>query len=139
MESLCFDKLSYEKVVLSCPCHLFLVLPFYEALKVEKVFCTLSVPEIALSFFVSLCLLFRSPVKHNVIVYCHQQEVEKELLHTQLCVCPILFIELLVEYALAERLRLTMLIFCSECSQSPIFLLHNVFQTSQKIIAKGLG
>ena len=110
MECLRFDKLPHEQIILARPFHLFIILPLNVALEIKKVLRTLHLPLAFVIFFIPGLLLLVRPIESNIVVDCHEQEVEKELLDAQLCVCPVLLIKLLVELALAETLRLTVLL-----------------------------
>ena len=114
MESLRFDKLPHEQIVLTRPLHLLIILPFDVALEIEEVLRALHFPFIFIVLFVPGFLLLVRPIEPNIVVDCHEQEVEKELLDAQLCVCPVLLIKLLVELALAETFRLAMLVLSTE-------------------------
>ena len=136
MESLRFDEFPHEQIVLSRPLHLLIILPFNVALKIEEVLRALHFPIAFVILLIPGFLLLVRPIEPNIVVDCHEQEVEKELLDAQLCVCPVLLIELLVELALAETFRFAVLVLGPERRQPPIFLVHHVLQTGKKIVTE---
>ena len=79
-------------------------------------------------------MLIISSVELDIIVYGHEQEVEEELLDTQLGIGPVLLIEMLVKLSLTEKSMLTsfalLLDLSSKSFQAPVFLIHDVLEPS---------
>ena len=82
-------------------------------------------------------MLIISSVELDIIVYGHEQEVKEELLDTKLRIGPVLLIEMLVKLTFAECLAL-LLNLCSKSFKAPVFLVHDVFESSEQVVSVGL-
>ena len=114
MEGLRFNKFTHEQIVLARPFHLFIILPFNVTLEIKEIFRALNFPFRFITFLISGSLLFVCSIEANIVVDCHEQEIEEQLLDAQLCVCPVLLVKLLVKLALTETFRLTVLVLGPE-------------------------
>ena len=80
-------------------------------------------------------MLIIGSVELDIIVYGHEQEVEEELLYTQLRISPVLLIKMLVKLTFCERGMLTRFALLLDLGlkslQAPVFLVHDVFESGK--------